>query len=131
MRDRIRLGIIGTSGWTELMYLKNLHNRADVEIAGLCGRSSERLAEMAARYGATATYTFNGRSVALIGDYGPDRSALDVSWGSSHQAVDTQVFFSPRAVIFGHRFNSAGSHTVTVTVTSTTRVDLDALIFQN
>ena len=57
MRDRIRLGIIGTSGWTELMYLKNLHNRADVEIAGLCGRSRERLAEMAARYGATATYT--------------------------------------------------------------------------
>ena len=44
MRDRIRLGIIGTSGWTELMYLKNLHNRADVEIAGLCGRSRERLA---------------------------------------------------------------------------------------
>ena len=84
-----------------------------------------------AQPGATATYTFNGRSVALIGDYGPDRGALDVSWGSSHQAVDTQGFFSPRAVIFGHRFNSAGSHTVTVTVKSTTRVDLDALIFQN
>jgi predicted dehydrogenase len=57
MADRIRLGIIGTSGWTELMYLNNLRGRPDVEIAGLCGRSPERLAEMAAKHGATATFT--------------------------------------------------------------------------
>lgn len=57
MAGKVRLGIIGTSGWTELMYLNNLHNRADVEIAGLCGRSPERLAEMAAKHGATTTYT--------------------------------------------------------------------------
>jgi hypothetical protein len=37
MAQRLRLGIIGTSGWTELMYLNNLKGRDDVEIAGLCG----------------------------------------------------------------------------------------------
>jgi predicted dehydrogenase len=57
MSGKVRLGIIGTSGWTELMYLNNLRNRADVEISALCGRSWERLAEMAAKHGAATTYT--------------------------------------------------------------------------
>lgn len=57
MADRVRLGIIGTSGWTELMYLNNLAGRDDVEIAGLCGRSEGPLAALAAKHGVTATYT--------------------------------------------------------------------------
>lgn len=57
MAGKVRVGIIGTSGWAEMMYLNNLSNRADVEIAALCGRSKERLAEMAAKHGAAATYT--------------------------------------------------------------------------
>jgi hypothetical protein len=84
-----------------------------------------------AKPGSTATYTFTGRSFAVIGSYGPDRGTLDVSWGSSSASVNTQGFFSPRAVIFSHRFNGAGPHTIRITVTSTTRVDLDGLIIQN
>jgi len=81
--------------------------------------------------GSAATYTFTGRSIAIIGNYGPDRGTLTVSWGNGSQSVDTAGPFSPRAVIFAHRFGGAGSHTITVTATSTSRVDLDGLITQN
>jgi predicted dehydrogenase len=67
MGNKVRLGIIGTSGWTEMMYLNNLHQRPDVEIAALCGRSPERLAEMAAKHGATATYTDYRRMIEEAG----------------------------------------------------------------
>src|SRR5829696_3424954 len=57
MANRIRLGIIGTSDWVELMYLTNLSNRSDVEIAAIAARNPARLAEMAAKYGIAATFT--------------------------------------------------------------------------
>jgi predicted dehydrogenase len=57
MGDRLRLGIIGTSGWTELMYFNNLKGRDDVEIAAISGRTPGRLAEMAGKHGIAKTYT--------------------------------------------------------------------------
>jgi predicted dehydrogenase len=55
--DRVRLGIIGTSYWTELMYFNNLKGRDDVEIAAISGRSPGPLAAMAEKHGIPATFT--------------------------------------------------------------------------
>jgi predicted dehydrogenase len=55
--DRVRLGIIGTSGWTEMMYFNSLTGRDDVEIAAISGRTPGPLAEMATKHGIGATYT--------------------------------------------------------------------------
>jgi predicted dehydrogenase len=57
MPDRLRVGIIGSSGWTELMYFNNLKGRDDVEIAAISGRNAGPLAEMAGKHGIAATYT--------------------------------------------------------------------------
>ena len=57
MANRIRLGIIGTCDWVELMYLTNLSNRSDVRIAAIAGRNPARLAEMAAKYSIAATFS--------------------------------------------------------------------------
>jgi predicted dehydrogenase len=64
MAKPVRLGIIGTSGWTELMYFNNLKGRTDVAIAGLCGRSPGPLAEMANKHGITSTYTDYRKMIA-------------------------------------------------------------------
>lgn len=67
VKNIVRLGVIGTSGWTELMYLNTLRERSDVEITALCGRSAERLAEVAAKHGIKATYTDYRRMFAEAG----------------------------------------------------------------
>jgi predicted dehydrogenase len=56
MAGRLRLGIIGTSDWTELMYLNNLRDRPDVEIAAIAGRNPARLAARASKHGIAATF---------------------------------------------------------------------------
>ena len=56
MAGRLRLGVIGTSDWAELMYFNNLRNRDDVETVGIAGRNPARLAEIASKYGIAETY---------------------------------------------------------------------------
>ena len=55
--ERLRCGVIGTSWWADLEHLPGLRARPDVELAALCGRDRERLAEMARKHGAPATFT--------------------------------------------------------------------------
>jgi predicted dehydrogenase len=55
--SRHRVGVVGTSWWSDLEHLPGLRARGDVEVAALCGRNPERLAEMAARHGAARTFT--------------------------------------------------------------------------
>jgi predicted dehydrogenase len=55
--ERIRLGIIGTSGWTEMMYFNNLTGRDDVEITAICGRTPTPLSQMASKHGIGATFS--------------------------------------------------------------------------
>lgn len=57
MADRVRLGIVGTSNWAELMYLSTLRDHPDVELIALCGRSSARLSDLAGRFGIRGTYS--------------------------------------------------------------------------
>jgi hypothetical protein len=82
--------------------------------------------------GATATYQFTGRSVALIGNYGPDRGAARITLDSSPSTlVDTQGFTSNRAVVFSRRFSAAGPHSITVVAASSVRFDIDAVVVQD
>lgn len=54
---KVKLGIIGTSGWTEMMYFNNLKGRDDVEVVAISGRRPGPLAEMAQKHGIPKTYT--------------------------------------------------------------------------
>jgi predicted dehydrogenase len=44
---KVRVGIIGTSWWTEMMYLPSLRSHAGAEIAAICGRDRGRAEELA------------------------------------------------------------------------------------
>jgi predicted dehydrogenase len=57
MVDPVRLGIIGTGAWAQLMYLNTLVGRSDVEVAAIAGRDPTRLADVADRYGVAGRYT--------------------------------------------------------------------------
>lgn len=56
MADRVRLGVIGTSGWAELLYLNTLRGCDDVELVALAGRNPARLAELADRFAIKGTH---------------------------------------------------------------------------
>lgn len=56
MADRTRIGIIGTSWWTSLMYLPALKSHADAEIAAICGRDAERTKALAQQHGIPRVY---------------------------------------------------------------------------
>ena len=55
--DKVRLGIIGTSGWTEMMYLNPLASHPGAEIVALCGRDHEKTSATAARFGIPRSYS--------------------------------------------------------------------------
>jgi predicted dehydrogenase len=57
MADRVRVGVIGTSWFADLMHLPNLKSHPQAEIAAICGRNRERAGEMARKYGIPAVYT--------------------------------------------------------------------------
>jgi predicted dehydrogenase len=53
---QVRVGVIGTSGWTEFAYLDNLHLFEWGTVTALAGRNPERLAAVAQKYFITNTY---------------------------------------------------------------------------
>lgn len=56
MAEKVRLGIVGTSNWAELMYLNTLRDHPDVELVALCGRNPARLSDLAERFGFRGTH---------------------------------------------------------------------------
>jgi predicted dehydrogenase len=48
--DRVRIGIIGTSGWSDMYFLPILSRYERADLAAICGRNQERAGEMAAKY---------------------------------------------------------------------------------
>lgn len=50
MSDQVRVGIIGTSWWSDLMYLPILSQYERAEVVAICGRNRERAQEMADKY---------------------------------------------------------------------------------
>ncbi len=57
MADLIRTAVVGTSWWADSAHLPGLRARPDVELVALCGRSPERLATLAAKFGMPRTFT--------------------------------------------------------------------------
>lgn len=53
---KVRVGVIGTSAWTEFAYLDNLRSHEQGEVVALAGRNEARLAEVAAKYSIEQTY---------------------------------------------------------------------------
>ncbi len=56
-KSKVRVGVIGTSGWTEFAYLANLREHDAGEVTALAGRNEARLAEVAAQFGIEHTFS--------------------------------------------------------------------------
>jgi predicted dehydrogenase len=56
MRDPIRVGLVGTSDWSERMYLSSFASDPHARVAALCGRRAERTREVAERFGVARTF---------------------------------------------------------------------------
>ncbi len=53
----LRVGVIGTSGWTERMYIDGLQNHPDGQVTAVCGRNLARTRDFAARNNVEHYYT--------------------------------------------------------------------------
>jgi predicted dehydrogenase len=51
MPPKVRVGVVGTSDWTDWMYLSNLATHPRAELAALCGRDQARANAVAGTYG--------------------------------------------------------------------------------
>lgn len=50
MAEKVRVGIISTSWWAEMMLLPSLKSHASAEVVAICGRNRERANEIAKNY---------------------------------------------------------------------------------
>jgi predicted dehydrogenase len=57
MAEQVRIGVIGTSWWTDLLYLPMLHDYPRAAVTAICGRNRERANEMAQKYGIPQVFT--------------------------------------------------------------------------
>lgn len=57
MTAKVRVGVIGTSGWAESFYLTNLNGYEGAELTAICGRNRARAEELANKYGVAHVYT--------------------------------------------------------------------------
>jgi predicted dehydrogenase len=55
--ERARIGLIGTSGWADWMYMPSLKSHPGGEVVAVSGRNAERLADFATRHGIPRTFT--------------------------------------------------------------------------
>jgi predicted dehydrogenase len=57
MSNKLRIGVIGTSWWTDFLHLPTLKADARVDLVAICGRNRERAQEMASKYGIPKVFT--------------------------------------------------------------------------
>lgn len=50
MTSQVRVGVVGTSWWADLMYLPGLQSHPQAVLGAICGRNLERATEMAEKY---------------------------------------------------------------------------------
>lgn len=67
MAQKVRVGLVSTSWWAELMYLPSLQSHPQAEVAAICGRNRSHAEEMAVKYGIPAVYT-DYRHMMAAGD---------------------------------------------------------------
>jgi hypothetical protein len=85
--------------------------------------------------GASATYTFTGKSIGFVGWTGPSRGVVKIYIDGSATAsatIDLRTASNlPRRVLFSRSWFSQGSHSIKVVLTGTTgrwRADVDAFL---
>ena len=69
MNAPVRVGVVGTSWWTEGMYLPSLTSHPDARVVALCGRGRARAEELAGRFGVPHVFADYGEMI--------DRGGLD------------------------------------------------------
>jgi predicted dehydrogenase len=57
MSERVRVGVIGTSWFTDVFHLSNLKCHPRAELAAICGRNRDRAKEMAKKHGIPLVFT--------------------------------------------------------------------------
>jgi predicted dehydrogenase len=57
MGEKVRVGVVGTSGYADWMHLPNLKSHPRAEIVALCGRNRDRADEMAGKYAIPHVFT--------------------------------------------------------------------------
>ena len=57
MSTQIKVGVIGTSGWTEMMFLPPINNHPTALVSAICGRNRERGEALAKTYGIPQVFT--------------------------------------------------------------------------
>jgi predicted dehydrogenase len=57
MSEAVRVGVIGTSGYTESMHLTNLKSHPGARLSAICGRNTARATELAQKYSIPAVYS--------------------------------------------------------------------------
>src|SRR6185503_17658749 len=67
MSKKVRVGIVGTSWWIDMMYLPALHNYPGAEVTAVCGRNRERTAEVAMKFGGARVFTDYREMIAAGG----------------------------------------------------------------
>jgi len=57
MSTKVRVGVIGTSWWADMMHLPALKSHPRAEVAAVCGRNRDRAEEMAKKYEIPTVFT--------------------------------------------------------------------------
>lgn len=57
MTSQVQIGVVGTSGWSDFMYLSSLRSHPRAKLAALCGQNRQRLEEVAASFEIPAVFT--------------------------------------------------------------------------
>jgi predicted dehydrogenase len=61
----VRVGLVGTSGWAEFIYLQNLQGFHHGDIVALAARNEARLEELGKQYGITHLLWLMRRSIQV------------------------------------------------------------------
>lgn len=57
MSSKVRVGIVGTSGWADFMYLPALQSHPQAEVTAICGRNRDSAEQMAVKYNIPKVFT--------------------------------------------------------------------------
>jgi predicted dehydrogenase len=57
MPEKIRVGVVGTSGYSEMMHLAHLKELPEADLCAICGRNRSYAEEVAAKYNIPQVYT--------------------------------------------------------------------------
>lgn len=57
MSERVRVGVVGTSWFTDGFHLPNLTSHPSAEVTAICGRNGEHATELARKYGISHVFT--------------------------------------------------------------------------